>query len=354
MRLPTPLRVWRLLPAYAINGIEVALGIAAIQLIALALAGPHVAALIVSGAMSASIADVPNTVARNWRRVSFAAFLSALAALVVDLLRAHPLALGAAVAAVAFVGMMTLAWGARAGAVSFTPILSMIFSMAVPPGEHELATAGWSACGSFAFLAWSALATAACQRRYRTFAVVAALRSAAALFRSRADGARRRARRGGEGRAAQGLDQRRGRARRPAAGSARPALRRPATPRTCRDIAILLRLIDLRDVLLASRLDADQLGGDAVGRAMLERVAAALRDVAAALDRGADHVRDDAAPREAPSPVRRRRRVRRSRVSAPAMPAPGSCPRSPTACAGCSPTWPASTGCCTARSRPCR
>jgi uncharacterized membrane protein YccC len=302
MRLPTPLRVWRLLPAYAINGIEVALGIAAIQLIALALAGPHVAALIVSGATSASIADVPNTVARNWRRVSFAAFLSALAALAVDLLRAHPLALGAAVAAVAFVGMMTLAWGARAGAVSFTPILSMIFSMAVPPGEHELATAGWSACGSFAFLAWSALATAACQRRYRALAVVAALRSAAALFRSRATVLA----------AAPGADAKAGPLKAWISGEAQLADRlqaardllfvAPATPRTCRDIAILLRLIDLRDVLLASRLDADQLGGDAVGRAMLERAAAALRDVAGRLDRGADHVRDDAAASAAPSP----------------------------------------------------
>ena len=37
MRLPTPLRVWRLLPAYAVNGIEVALGIGTIQLIATSL-----------------------------------------------------------------------------------------------------------------------------------------------------------------------------------------------------------------------------------------------------------------------------------------------------------------------------
>jgi uncharacterized membrane protein YccC len=301
MRLPTPLRVWRLLPAYALNGIEVALGIGAIQLIALALSGPHVAALVVSGAVSASIADVPNTVARNWRRVGFAAFLSALAALVVDLLKAQPLALGAAVAAVAFVGMMTLAWGARAGAVSFTPILSLIFSMAVPAGEHELATAGWSACGSFAFLAWSVLATAACQRRYRTLAVVAALRSAAALFRSRADvlaatpGADAKAKPfkawiSGEAELAERLQ------------AARDLLFvAAATLRTCRDIAIVLRLIDLRDVLLASRLDADQLAGDAVGRAMLERVGAALRSVAERIDRVADHVRDGTAPSVAAS-----------------------------------------------------
>jgi uncharacterized membrane protein YccC len=302
MRLPTPVRVWRLLPAYAINGIEVALGIAVIQLIALALAGPHVAALIVSGAVGASIADVPGTVARNWRRVSAAALLSAGAALVVDLLRAHPLALGAAVAAIAFVAMMTLAWGARVGAVSFAPILSTIFSMAVPPSEHELALAGWSACGGLAFLVWSTLATAACQRRYRRLAVVAALRAAAALFRSRADvlaaapandavAAPLKAWISGEAALAERLQ------------AARDLLFVAApTPRRCREIAILLRVVDLRDVLLASRLDADQLGGDAVGRTMLQRVAAAQRAIAAALDRAASHVRDDTVPEVTPEP----------------------------------------------------
>ena len=293
MRLPTLLRVRRLLPAHAINGIEVALGLGAVQLVAGALAGSHVAALMVSGAVCASIADVPNTVVRNWRRVSAAACLSALAALVVDLLRPHPLALGAAVAAVAFVGMMTLAWGARAGAVSFTPILSMIFAMAVPDDDPGLATAGWSALGGFAYLAWSTLASAACQRRYRTLALVAVLRTLARLIRSRADVLEAtpasavaapplQAWIGGEAELAEQLQ------------AARDLLFvAPATPRNCRDIALLLRVIDLRDVLLASRLDADQLGGDALGRAMLERLGAALRWIAAMLDRAADQVRDD-------------------------------------------------------------
>ncbi|HEY4957918.1 MAG TPA: FUSC family membrane protein [Caldimonas sp.] len=302
MRLPTRLRVWRLLPAYAINGIEVALGIGLIQLIASALVGAHTAALVVSGAVCASIADVPNTVPRNWRRVSAAAFLSASAALVVDLLRPHPLLLGGAVAAVAFVAMMTLAWGARVGAVSFTPILSMIFSMAVPASEHSLAIAGWSAGGSFAFLAWSVFATAACQRRYRTLIVVATLRATVDLFRSRADvlvapraqsgGAPLRAWISGEGTLAERVQ------------AARDLLfTAPPGPRTDRDIGILLRIVDMRDVLLASRLDADSLGDDATGRAILERIAAALRHIAAGLDDAADHVRDGTAPGDEIEPI---------------------------------------------------
>ena len=43
VRPPAWLRPWRLLPAYAINGMTVALGIGLIQLIASLAAGPHAA-----------------------------------------------------------------------------------------------------------------------------------------------------------------------------------------------------------------------------------------------------------------------------------------------------------------------
>src|SRR6185295_7470833 len=185
--LPVWLRPWRRLPAYVVNGIAVAVGIGCIQLVARELAGAHAAALVVSGAACASIADLPNAPSRTWHRVGAAALLSVLAAIAVDLVRAHPTALGLVVVAVAFVAMMALAWGARAGAVSFSPVLAMIFAMAVPPNERELAIAGWGAVGAIAYVGWSLLAGAALQRRYRTLAMVSALRAAAELFRSRAD-----------------------------------------------------------------------------------------------------------------------------------------------------------------------
>ncbi len=290
------MRPWRLLPAYAINGIAAAFGIGCIQLLARQAAGPHVAALVVSGAVCASIADLPNVLRRTWHRVGAAALLAFIAALIVDLLRPQPLALGAAVAAVAFLAMMTLAWGARAGAVSFAPILSMIFSMAVPPAGHELAVAGWSACGGFAYLAWALAANAVCQHRYRSLVLVATLRAAAQLFRSRADvlvsfrveageAPPLRAWIGGEAALADRLQ------------GARDLLF-PARESTGwrRDVAILLRIIDLRDALLASRLDVDLLGSDAVGRALLDRAARALRQIGEQLDAAADAVRDGTMP----------------------------------------------------------
>ncbi|MEO7335885.1 MAG: FUSC family membrane protein [Caldimonas sp.] len=292
MRFAAALKFWLRLPAHAINGIEVALGIALIQLLSDGLAGAHVASLVVSGAVCASIADVPNTVVRTGHRVGAAAVLSAAAALTVDLLRPYSIALGIAVAAVAFVAMMTLAWGPRAGAVSFTPILSMVFSMAVPASPHPFETAGWSACGGVLYLGWSLLAGMACQRRYRSLVLAQTLATAANLFRSRADylaSARRgdtgnepplRAWIGGEAALADRLQ------------AARDLLfAADESPRWRRDVAILLRVVDLRDVLLASRLDAELLGDDPTGRGMLDRLATALRAIGDRLDQAAALVR---------------------------------------------------------------
>jgi len=269
-------------------------------------AGAHAAALALSGAVAVSIADLPQVPSRTAHRVGAAVILSVLAALAVDLLRRHPLALGVVVAVISFIAMLTLAWGARAGAVSFSPVLSMIFSMAVPPAEHELSIAAWGACGALLYLGWALLSNAVLQPRYRTLALVAALRAAAQLFRSRAGvllAYRVEAGEappidvwiGGEATLAERLQ------------TARDLLY-PAVHRRHwqRDVALLLRLVDLRDALLASRLDVDLLGSDAAGREILESAARALRSVAAHLDAAGDALRDGRIPQEpvrAPFPV---------------------------------------------------
>ncbi|MEP7064281.1 MAG: FUSC family membrane protein [Betaproteobacteria bacterium] len=304
MRLAAQLTPWRLLPSYAINGIVVALGIGGIQLLATFAAGPHAAQLIVSGATCASLADVPNSVTRTWQRVSAAALLSFAAALIVDLLRPHPLALGAGIAAIGFAAMMVMSWGARAGAVAFSPILSTIFAMAVPTTGHPLAVAGWSACGGIAYLAWSIAAGHACQRRYRTLALVNALRGAAGLFRSRAgvlEAHRRRS--GGEQPLRAWIHGETALADRLQA--ARDfVFAATASPKWHRDTAILLRVIDLRDLLLASPLDIELLGNDATAQAILTQVADALREISEQLDRRAGEIGDGvAAESDAPPRV---------------------------------------------------
>ena len=189
--------------------------------------------------------------------------------------------------------MMTMAWGPRAGPVSFAPILALVFSMAVPAGTHgALALVGWSVAGALAYLGWSVAITALLQRRYRRLALVAALRAAANLLRSRA----------GLLRAPEGFECDQVALGRWLADEAELAERlqaardllfvAPDAARYRRGTAILLHAIDLRDVLLASRLDLDLLGHDAIARSVLDRLGSGLRSIAAALDELADALRD--------------------------------------------------------------
>jgi len=287
----------RRLPAYALNGIEVAIGIGLIQWLFVALLGAHAAQLALSGAVCASLADVPNTGSRTWHRVSAAAVLSGLAALLVALLKPHPIGLGVSVAFIAFIAMMTMAWGLRAAAVSFAPILSLVFSMAVPH-THEpwFVLAGWNALGGAAYLAWSLVAGRVLQQRYRTLALAAALRAAAQLLQSRAALLESTHARGADAVAMQAW----------VLGEANLAERLQTardfvfaeadSERARRDTAILLRTIELRDVLLASRLDLDRLGNDVAGRWVLQRVAMALRQTGDALASAADALRDGQLP----------------------------------------------------------
>jgi len=288
---------WRRLPAVVLNGMAVALGIGCIQWAVAALGGSPAAQLALSGAVCTSLADVPGTVSRSARRLAVAAALGFLSALAVDLLRAQPMALGLAIAVIAFVAMMAMAWGPRAGAVSFVPILSLVFAMALPPHSAPLVVlAWWHAAGAAAYLAWALLMSHCLQRRYRTLALCGALNAAVALLRARAEllctvpadaghaGAVRTWLRS-EADLAERLQ------------TARDFVfdQRPSDAATA-DVAVLLRLIDLRDVLLASRLDLELLGQDVAARHLLQRVAEHLRAIAAALHAGAAALRDGQAP----------------------------------------------------------
>ena len=285
------------LPAYALNGASVAVGIAVIQFAVGALAGPHAALLAVSGAVCASLADVPNTAARTWQRVSAAALLAFASALAVAALRSHPIALGWGIGAIAFFAMMTMAWGPRANAVSFAPILSLVFSMAVPVAAQPLwEPAAWNAVGGAAYLLWALASGALWQGRYRTLALAETVLAVAELLRARAELLSTPAPAGTDAGALQAwvkgeavLAER--------LQSARDFVFDEAdTPAAQRDTAVLLRAIELRDLLLASRLDLELLGADAHGRWILQRVASALLPIALALEDAATALRQGSVP----------------------------------------------------------
>lgn len=290
------------LPAYALNGIAVAIGIAFIELVVGTLAGPHAAALALSGAVCTSLADVPNTVARTWNRVTVAALLSVLSAAVTLRLMAAPPWMGVGVMLIAFGAMMTMAWGARAGAVAFAPILALIFTLAVPPGSAPMPTQLlWSAVGAASYVAWSLLGGALLQRRYRALALGQALAAAAALLRSRAGLLTSPAAGAGDTRSMQAWIQGEVMLADRLQGARDFVFVQPDNARARREIAVVLLTVELRDVLLASRLDLDLLDRDSGGQWVLARVSAALQAIAGGLDAAAAAAQTGEAPPEMPA-----------------------------------------------------
>ncbi|HMA32673.1 MAG TPA: FUSC family protein [Casimicrobiaceae bacterium] len=273
----------RRIPAYLVNGIEVAIGVGLIHAAVAALAGAQAGLLASTGAICASLADLPTTVSRARQRVAFASILACAASAVVAALIGDPLALGVAIAVITFVALLTLGWGPRAMPISFAPILAIVFAVAAPAASAAQALA-WTGTGAIAYLAWAVSATWMLQGFYRWNSLAEVMGATSRLLRSRArlvaaprlqeaDIATMRTWITDETALADRLQ-----AARDLVFVAPDALG------AARHAAILLRLIELREVLLASRLDLNLLGHDDAGAAARSRLGDGLRAIADALD----------------------------------------------------------------------
>jgi len=287
--------IWRRLNAAQLNGIGVALGVALVQtLFGLALGLP-VGLAAAGGAVCASLPDLPNPPQRVWPRLLPAALLAFIVTLAVGLARGSPLAMTLLIGVIAFCTMLTMAWGPRAGPLSFTGILALVFAMAWRRPDtplEALSHAGWVLAGALAYALWARGSSWLLRRRYRELALAAAMRACMRRLRSRA------ARIAGE----VPLEEQSIRASiaddvlladalqaaRDQVFAARPS------EQGRRQVDLLLGLVELRDLLLASRLDVELLGDDAPGRgwrlalATSQRhLADALEGLAAAVDRAA-------------------------------------------------------------------
>jgi uncharacterized membrane protein YccC len=281
------------LPAHVLNGIAVSLGISLIQ-ITLALAFGKLAALAAAtGAICSSLADLPIAPARTWRRVGTGAVMACVSGLLVNLLRESGVAMGITIMALSFCSAMALAWGLRAGPLSFIPILALIFTLAAPPPPDMRALwmhSGWTAVGALAYFLWALLASRVLQPRYRTLALAAALSALATLLRSRAALLSRTEAHGPPPlqdwiHSQVALDERLQAARDllfPAVGE----------PRTGPAIAVLLQAVEMRDTLLAGELDIDLLGSDAPAHQLRERLRVHGARVADAVEAMAQALRD--------------------------------------------------------------
>ncbi len=292
-RMETPRLAMRL-PAHVLNGLAVSVGISIIQITLALTAGPLPALAAGTGAICASLADLPIAPARTWRRVGTGALVAWASGLLVNLLRESGVTMGFTVVALSFISTMAWAWGPRAGPLAFIPILALIFTLAAPPPASSaelMVRSGWTAVGALSYFGWALLSSRVLQPRYRTLALAAALQALAALLRSRAALLSRSD-------AANGtpplqdwissqvaLDERLQAARDllfPVAGE----------PSSAPAIAVLLQAVEMRDTLLAGELDIELLGNDGPATQLRERLRVHGVRVADAVDAMAQALRD--------------------------------------------------------------
>jgi uncharacterized membrane protein YccC len=300
------IRLFYRLPDYVINGLTVAIGIGLVQLLFGSLTSLHWAQMAASGAVLTSLSDLPNTPARSRQRVLTAALLGPLWCFLIASFDPHPWLLGLVVMAVVFSGMMALSWGPRAGPLSFTAVLAIVFSMGVPAGQSPSELLLLNLLGALAYFAWSQLAVQVLQRRFRSLALAKSLEALAQLLRSRAsvlEGSQEPDDSANalstwirdEALLAERLQK------------ARDMLfAAPDTARARQESAVLLNVIDLRDVLLASRLDLELLGSDATAREIRTHLGEHLRIIAQGLDAARDRLSGPGLPAAPPpnSPAR--------------------------------------------------
>jgi uncharacterized membrane protein YccC len=290
-------RLFMRLPIHVVNGMAVALGIALIQVAVTAAAGPLAALAAATGAICSSLADLPLAPARTCRRVGTAVLVAWASGLVVGALRESGFTMGVTTMALAFGAAMVLSWGPRAGALSFVPVLALVFTLAAPPPRdlHALLLhSAWVAVGGVLYFGWAVLSSRVLQPRFRTLALAAALEALAGLLRSRtvlisvvADAAAPAAAPPLQDwiRSQVALDERLQAARDllfPAAG--RPGMG-PA-------IALLLQAVEMRDTLMAGELDLELLGHDAASYELRRRLRVHGVRVADAIDTMARALRE--------------------------------------------------------------
>ncbi|WP_423597808.1 FUSC family protein [Roseateles sp. MS654] len=284
---------WRHWPAHWWNGLSVAVGVMLVQVIVSHAAPAGVAQvasqLAMACAICASLADLPGSVRRNRNRVLTAGAMTLLAVGLVAILHPYRVAMGAFVAALGFASAMLLSWGPRAGPVSFAPILAMVFALAWPPQPLSLVLAS-GAAGIGLYLVWSVITSAVLQRRYHRLALAEALHGLAQLLSARAELL-------GSGGAAHAMQDWLGNEAQLA--ELLQTARDQVFPRARTDprsAAVLLHVIELRDLMLASRLDLELLGEDPLGQAMRARLVGRLKALSVLLDEYRDALLDGRAP----------------------------------------------------------
>jgi uncharacterized membrane protein YccC len=270
----------RRLPAYALNGISVSLGIGLVQLVVGALASGAFAQAASIGAVLASLPHLTGRALPTLRRTLVGGLLASLATLLVAASANHGLLRGALIAAISFSALLGMAWGARAAPLVFSVIIGVVFSLARPSAAGAATSALASGCGVVLYSTWAFLNAKLLEPRYRVLSVFNALDAAAALLKARAD-VLSRTQVEAEGEASARFEQLNDEVRLAQALQTARDLVYPAAASKggALQVAVLSRVAELREIVLTSRLDLDLLGHDHFARFVRARLALGLRQL---------------------------------------------------------------------------
>jgi uncharacterized membrane protein YccC len=277
-------------PAWVVNGITVTLGLALVQCSISLVADTQAAQVAMSTAVCVSLADVVTSTGRLARRVLAAAIATIASAALFLSLRGYGVAEVAAVTVIVFGAMLLLSWGPKAAPVAFATVLSLVFAMALP--ESRTLTwdlVAWGLVGPAGYWIWAVVTARLLQPTWRNFALASTTDGVARLFASIGRQSGRAANANWQ---SEFLDE-------AAALADRFQIARdlifgdPDGPRAGREIGVLLRLIDLRDLAMECNLEAGRLSvapdvdhrAAILGR-ILERMSDALDVVATHLRTG--------------------------------------------------------------------
>jgi hypothetical protein len=175
----------RRLPAYALNGISVSLGIGLVQLVLGALASPAFTQAASIGAVLASLPHLTGRAVPTWRRTLVGGLLASFATWLVVATADHLVLRGAVIALISFLALLGMAWGTRAAPLVFSVIIGVIFSLARPSAAGAVQLALASGCGVGMYSAWAFVNAKLLEPRYRVLSLFQALDAAAALLGAR-------------------------------------------------------------------------------------------------------------------------------------------------------------------------
>ncbi|MCK9687880.1 FUSC family protein [Scleromatobacter humisilvae] len=280
----------RHLPGWVVNGIAVTLGLALVQCSIGLAAGAQAA---IATAVCASLADVVATTDRVARRVLAAVIASTASGTLFLLVRPHEAWLIPAVALVVFGAMLIQSWGAKAGTVSFAAGLALVFAMSLPASQPlTWERFAWGLAGSVGYWIWAVATARLLQPTWRHVALAASAQDLGALLTAIArqighpeDMAWQSGVLDAEAAFADRLQ------------AARDLVfANDEGPQARRETAILLHLIDLRDLALASRLEVGPSPTQFATRRQAELTGRVVEQIAEALQVIAGHLRAGGGP----------------------------------------------------------